>query len=85
MTVGTMSNTNILSSAPEVGSWAEAVEQDNLPSNEVNEDGVKTIIDYVDEDAGRFKVKATSREHCRHCKGNDHWSTNCPYKVRLHR
>ena len=30
-----------------------------------------------------LQVKATSREHCRYCKGNDHWSTNCPYKVRI--
>lgn len=137
-----------LSSAPEVGSWAEAVEQDNLPSNDVNEDGVKTVVAFVEEDGSRYKVvtqfkiitknvprvvaerkkmakfglcrdepagpqisttyvaeevemqftrnrageqildvqedkqaaKVTSREHCRHCKGNDHWSTNCPYK-----
>ncbi|CAD6192036.1 unnamed protein product [Caenorhabditis auriculariae] len=25
-------------------------------------------------------AKASNREHCRHCKGNDHWSTHCPYK-----
>ncbi|KIH44036.1 hypothetical protein ANCDUO_25950, partial [Ancylostoma duodenale] len=35
------------------------------------------ILD-VQED--KQTAKATSREHCRHCKGNDHWSTNCPYK-----
>ncbi|KJH49785.1 hypothetical protein DICVIV_04125 [Dictyocaulus viviparus] len=143
-----VSNTNILSSAPEVGSWAEAVEQDNLPNNDVNEDGVKTVVAFIEEDGLRYKVvtqfkvitknvprvvaerkklakfgvcrdeppgpqisttyvaeevemqftrnrageqildvqedkqtaKVTSREHCRHCKGNDHWSTNCPYK-----
>lgn len=148
MTVMAVSSTNILSSAPEVGSWAEAVEQDNLPSNDVNEDGVKTVVAFVEEDGSRYKVvtqfkiitknvprvvaerkkmakfglcrdepagpqisttyvaeevemqftrnrageqildvqedkqaaKVTSREHCRHCKGNDHWSTNCPYK-----
>ncbi|KAK6036780.1 hypothetical protein COOONC_25715, partial [Cooperia oncophora] len=112
MTVMAASSTNILSSAPEVGSWAEAVEQDNLPSNDVNEDGVKTVVAYIEEDGSRYKVsttyvaeevemqftrnrageqildvqedkqaaKVTSREHCRHCKGNDHWSTNCPYK-----
>ncbi|PIO76551.1 hypothetical protein TELCIR_01380 [Teladorsagia circumcincta] len=149
MTVMAASSTNILSSAPEVGSWAEAVEQDNLPSNDVNEDGVKTVVAFIEEDGSRYKVvtqfkvitknvpkvvaerkkmvkfglcrdepagpqvsttyvaeevemqftrnrageqildvqedkqaaKVTSREHCRHCKGNDHWSTNCPYKV----
>ncbi|KIH62748.1 ADP-ribosylation factor family protein [Ancylostoma duodenale] len=148
MTVMAASSTNILSSAPEVGSWAEAVEQDNLQNNDVNEDGVKTVVAYIEEDGARYKVvtqfkvitknvprvvaerkklkkfglcrdeppgpqvsttyvaeevemqftrnrageqildvqedkqtaKATSREHCRHCKGNDHWSTNCPYK-----
>ncbi|RCN32384.1 ADP-ribosylation factor family protein [Ancylostoma caninum] len=148
MTVMAASSTNILSSAPEVGSWAEAVEQDNLQNNDVNEDGVKTVVAFIEEDGARYKVvtqfkvitknvprvvaerkklkkfglcrdeppgpqvsttyvaeevemqftrnrageqildvqedkqtaKATSREHCRHCKGNDHWSTNCPYK-----
>ncbi|CAJ0607317.1 unnamed protein product [Cylicocyclus nassatus] len=148
MMVMSASATNILSAAPEVGSWAEAVEQDTLQNNEVNEDGVKTVVAYIEEDGARYKVvtqfkvitknvpkvvaerkklkkfgqckdeppgpqvsttyvaeevemqftrnrageqildvqedkqvvKATSREHCRHCKGNDHWSTNCPYK-----
>lgn len=36
------------------------------------------ILD-VQED--KQTAKTTSREHCRHCKGNDHWSTHCPYKV----
>ncbi|CAO4364410.1 unnamed protein product [Caenorhabditis nigoni] len=36
------------------------------------------ILD-VQED--KQAAKTTSREHCRHCKGNDHWSRHCPYKV----
>ncbi|GMR36800.1 hypothetical protein PMAYCL1PPCAC_06995, partial [Pristionchus mayeri] len=131
-----------------IGSWAEAVEQDTQLPTETDRDGLKTVVDYVYEDDGKYKVvtqyktitkkvprivadrkkwkkfgvckgessgpqiattyvaeeveiqfvrnrageqildvqedkqqvKATSREHCRYCKANDHWSTNCPYK-----
>ncbi|VDM70741.1 unnamed protein product [Strongylus vulgaris] len=56
MTVMSASATNILSAAPEVGSWAEAVEQDTLQNNEVNEDGVKTVVAYIEEDGARYKV-----------------------------
>lgn len=35
------------------------------------------ILDVQEE---KQAVKTTNREHCRHCKANDHWSTNCPYK-----
>ncbi|CAJ0958736.1 unnamed protein product, partial [Mesorhabditis belari] len=35
------------------------------------------ILDVQEE---KQQAKTTSREHCRHCKANDHWSTNCPYK-----
>ncbi|CAI4224139.1 unnamed protein product [Auanema sp. JU1783] len=142
-----MASASILSSAPEVGSWAEEV-QENAQS-QVDKDGIRTVVDYVTEDDGtRYKIvtkfqiiqkkvprvvadrkkwkkfgeserdppgpqvsttyvaeevemqftrnrageqildvqedkqiiKATNREHCRYCKGNDHWSTSCPYK-----
>lgn len=130
-----------------IGSWAVLVEQDNELRQESERDGIKTVVDYIYEDDGKYKVvtqfkiitkkvprvvaerkqwkkfgscenepagpqvsttyvaeevemqfvrnrageqildvqedkqvKATSREHCRYCKGNDHWSTNCPYK-----
>lgn len=135
--------------APEVVSWAEAVEQDNAPHIQEGADGTRTETAFTEVDGVRWKVvtqfkvinkrvpkvvadrkkwvkfgsckgepagpqvattyvaeevdmqftrnrageqildvqedkqtaKTTSREHCRHCKGNDHWSTHCPYKV----
>ncbi|CAB3405073.1 unnamed protein product [Caenorhabditis bovis] len=140
---------NGIPTAPEVGSWAESVEQDNQSRVEEGDDGTRTETAFTVEDGVRYKVvttfkvinkrvpkvvaerkkwkkfgsckedppgphvattyvaeevemqftrnrageqildvqedkqatKATSREHCRHCKGNDHWSTHCPYKV----
>ncbi|CAI5443724.1 unnamed protein product [Caenorhabditis angaria] len=144
-----MTNLSAIQTAPEVGSWAEAVEQENQTQVEESEDGTRTETAFTVEDGVRYKVvtqfkvinkrvpkvvaerkkwvkfgacegeapgphvattyvaeevemqftrnrageqildvqedkqtaKTTSREHCRHCKGNDHWSTHCPYKV----
>ncbi|PAV56745.1 hypothetical protein WR25_05008 [Diploscapter pachys] len=98
--------------APEVGSWAEVVEQESQSSNDINEDGVKTVVSYITENGQKFKIattliadevdlqftrnhigeqildvqeekvviKSENQMHCRHCKGDDHWSTTCPYK-----
>uniref|UniRef100_A0A1I7V105 Eukaryotic translation initiation factor 3 subunit G n=1 Tax=Caenorhabditis tropicalis TaxID=1561998 RepID=A0A1I7V105_9PELO len=144
-----MTGLNSITSATEVVSWAEAVEQDNAPHVQEGADGTRTETAFTEVDGVRYKVvtqfkvinkrvpkvvadrkkwvkfgtckgepagpqvattyvaeevemqftrnrageqildvqedkqtaKTTSREHCRHCKGNDHWSTHCPYKV----
>ncbi|CAJ0577829.1 unnamed protein product, partial [Mesorhabditis spiculigera] len=145
-----MSTATLLSTVPEqIGSWAEAVEQDDHePRDELLKDGIKTVTEMIREDGNNYKVvtqfkvikkkvpkvvaerkhwkkfgasehdpagphisttfvaeevemqfvrnrageqvldvqeekqaaKTTAREHCRLCKGHDHWSSHCPYK-----
>jgi len=37
-------------------------------------------LEETDDPAKKLREKGGSAMHCRHCKANDHWSVNCPYK-----
>uniref|UniRef100_A0A914W957 Eukaryotic translation initiation factor 3 subunit G n=1 Tax=Plectus sambesii TaxID=2011161 RepID=A0A914W957_9BILA len=37
-------------------------------------------LEEADDPARKLREKGGSAMHCRHCKANDHWSVNCPYK-----
>uniref|UniRef100_A0A8R1DW24 EIF3g domain-containing protein n=1 Tax=Caenorhabditis japonica TaxID=281687 RepID=A0A8R1DW24_CAEJA len=51
-----MTGFNATTKAPEVGSWAEAVEQDNASHVQEGADGTRTETAFTEVDGVRFKV-----------------------------
>lgn len=46
-----------------------------------NKSGESQEHDNIDDKKSDPMKAYASRGHCRICKGDDHWSVNCPYKV----